>query len=182
MKRMLALLIVLLLVPLSLHAQGTAPIVQIVYSPDGARAASLDTDGIVRVWDGRAPRLITRIAANALAIALPDAETLVGLTRAGRLYRWTIETRARTQLADLEAAVDFFAFDEQGTRLAVSMCTADIEPCPAFALRLVDIAGGTLSDPLMTSASLITAAAFHPSGDLITVGTDDGNLVMLPIP
>lgn len=180
MKRLLILLILLLL-PLVVRAQGTAPVIEIVYSPDGTRAASLDTDGVVRVWAGDRPRLIARIAADAVGIALPDADTLVGLTRDGHVYAWDIETGEAAQIAHFETHADYFSFSDDAHWLAVSACTADVEPCPAFVLRLLDIAGGTLSDPLMTSVYPVTAIAFHLAGDLITVGTSDGNVVMLPI-
>jgi WD40 repeat protein len=323
--------IFLILTPLLLNAQGTSPVLQIVYSPDGTRVASLDTDGIVRVWDGRAPRLITRIAANGIAIALPDAETLVGLTQSGGVFSWKISTgevldarqpdyfasnfapgirigslsgngrfaaiggiprRRETssdglwwlwdilteqtqleetygrvyeirfaptgalltistamsscgrggggvllwdaaaneergfftqagagldhtvmsldgmllagvayetrcvgdlsawvwdvasgqQLAQLPGAIRTLAFNPDNQTLAVAQCVQmEGYTCTAENLALWHFAENRLSDPLMTSAASITALAFHPSGDLITVGTNDGNVVMLPL-
>jgi WD40 repeat protein len=321
----------LLLIPLVAHAQGTSPILQLVYSPDGSRVASLDTDGIVRVWDGRAPRLITRIAANAIAIALPDAETVVGLTPNGVVQTWAIESgellemrqpedvpdnlredlrlgalsadgryavlggvqwprettgdglwwlwdtlteqtqRGETsgrvyevrfapsgalltlstamsscgcggggvllwdaaaneergffmqagagvdhaimsldgtllagvgyetrcvgnlsawvwdigsgeQLAQLPNVIRTLAFSPDNHTLAVTSCSQmEGDTCAAETLALWHFTADRLSDPLMITASSITAAAFHPSGNLITVGTHDGNVVMLPV-
>jgi WD40 repeat protein len=319
----------LLLFPLPGDAQGTAPVIQIVYSPDGARVASLDTQGVARVWDGRAPRIVARITTVALAIALPDAETLVGLTQSGSIYTWEIETGAvldarhpdqfphdltnnrgalsadgryvalggshwpretsfdglwwlwdtltdhthieetygsvyqvrfaptgalltlstsmsscgrggggvlvwdaaanegrgfftqggagmdhavispdgsllagiahetrcvgdplawvwdiasGEKIAQLPGALQALAFSPDSRALAVVRC-ARLEgyTCTTEALALWEIGRIATSAPLMTTASAITALAFHPAGDLLTVGTRDGNVVMLPL-
>ncbi|WP_284616722.1 WD40 repeat domain-containing protein [Aquabacterium humicola] len=145
----------------------------VAYSPDGDRIASIGSDNVLKVWDGRSGELLAQSVqlpaqATRLAFSATGYRIAVGL-QDGDLLLYDSRTAARIgrPLSGHSAAVSALAFHEE--RLASADSRGNV--------LIRTVRGPTQpSLPLAGHVGRVNALAFSPDGLMLASGGEDSTV------
>jgi WD40 repeat protein len=149
---------------------GMGPIWSIAVSPDGALLAAALDDGTVRLWDARAERLKSRIAAHkgpVRSIAFNHDGTMFATAGEDGLVKlWDPLTSKDIDWLDLRVPVHAVAFSPDGMRIATGDGNGAVRVWSAM----------TRKNEIVTQdrhARMVTALAFSGDGKCLASASDD---------
>jgi len=156
-----------------------AAVSSVVYAPDGARLASGDWSGAIRVWDTatRATVYTFQSGSNrvdALAFS-PDGATLVAVGQDTQIRRWNALTgEPLAPFGGPVAAVRDVAYSPDGAWIAAASDDGMV--------YLLNAASGALQALLTGHTDYVTSVAFDPSGTSVAAGGADDTIRLWSVP
>ncbi|MBE1487138.1 nSTAND1 domain-containing NTPase [Plantactinospora soyae] len=144
----------------------------VAFTPDGTRLASLDAAGTVRVWDWPGARRLAAFEAGPASriTFAPDGRRLL-TSGSGGIRLWEQLDGARPAPVELALTGSGAAFSPDGTRLATGAEDGTVE------VRALD--GGTVAT-LSGGTEPVSSVSFSPDGEAIAGLGRDGTIRIWP--
>jgi WD40 repeat protein/DNA-binding SARP family transcriptional activator len=147
--------------------------VSVQYSPDGQRLVTASADGTAAVWDAADGRELARLHGHINNVYdaqfSPDGSRIATTSADGTVRLWDADT-GENLLVMRQPNAAGFAFDPQGTRLAVATAAASDTPVVIW-----DTATGQRIGAIGSAARDTRSVDFDPAGARIALAAGNGD-------
>jgi WD40 repeat protein len=147
------------------------------FSPDLTRAAWVDQEGVIHVWDMASKTEVATLTGHTLVGTMafsPDSRWLVSTGTGGMgisdstARLWDLTTGTEQAMLEVGEMLPFIAFSADGTKVAIPSYTVNSNAATQT-VQLIDLATFTVTGTIVLPSGSTNGLSFSPDGTLLAV-------------